>query len=373
MEKWLGQDVPKLGFGMMRMPALADGAIDMQQVCRMVDAFMKAGFTYFDTAYGYHNERSELTVRQALVERYPRDAFLLATKLPPWHIKAAADMQRLFDTQLSRTGAGFFDYYLIHAVGASHLKLLDEVDAWGFMRAKKEAGLARHIGLSFHDSADVLDDILTKHPEMEFVQLQINYADWEDEGVQARLCYETARKHGKPVIVMEPVKGGLLATLTPQARAILEAVRPDMSVASWAMRYAASLDGVITVLSGMSDEAQMADNLRTMADFQPLTDADRAAIAQVQKLLAETETIPCTDCKYCIESDGCPSSIPIPSIIRVDNRRRLYGQVDRHNYNAITKDKGKASDCIRCAACEGRCPQHLPIISLMEACAAVFE
>lgn len=373
MEKWLGQDVPKLGFGLMRMPTLEGGAIDMPQVCRMVDAFLQAGFTYFDTAYGYHNEQSESTVRQAVVERHPRESFLLATKLPPWHIHKAEDMQRLFDTQLSRTGVGYFDYYLLHAVGASHLPKLDEVGAWAFMRQKKEAGLVRHIGLSFHDSAAVLDEVLTKHPEMEFVQLQINYADWDDDGVQARLCYETARRHGKPVIVMEPVKGGLLASLAPEARAVLEAARPDASIASWAIRYAASLDGVITVLSGMSDMAQMEDNLRTMESFAPMTDSDRAAIEAARKILADIPTTPCTGCKYCIESDSCPENIPIPSIISADNRRRLYGRADKGHYAAITRDKGKASDCIKCGACEGRCPQHLPIIDLMEACAAAFE
>lgn len=373
MEKWVGQDVPKLGFGLMRLPTLADNTIDLEQVSRMADAFIKAGFTYFDTAYGYHNEQSEPTLRKAVVERYPRESFLVATKMPPWHVKTAEDLPRLFDTQMERTGAGYFDYYMLHALNANTIAKMEEVDAWGFMRKKKEEGLVRYIGCSYHDSAAVLDDLLTKHPELDFVQLQINYADWESDGVQSRLCYETVRKHGKSVIVMEPVKGGALAAMSPQARAAFEARRPDDSVASWALRFAASLDGIVTVLSGMSDMAQMQDNIRTMKDFEPLSDADRQTIEEVRQILAATPTTPCTDCKYCIENDQCPSRIPIPAIIAQDNSRRLYHRVDKGHYRMITGGKGKASDCIRCGNCESRCPQHLPIISLMESCAEIFE
>lgn len=373
MEKWLGQDVPKLGFGMMRLPAQKDGAIDLPQVRDMVDAFMGAGFTYFDTAYGYHNEQSEPTVRKALVERYPREQYLLATKLPLWHIKTAADMPRLFATQIERTAAGYFDYYLLHALNASYLKMMDETDTWGFIRRLRDEGKVRHIGFSFHDSADVLEDVLTKHPEMEFVQLQINYADWDSGAVQSRACYETARRHGKSVVIMEPVKGGALAAMGPDARAVLLKARPDASIASWAMRYAASLDGVITVLSGMSDMEQMRDNIHTLANFEPLTGDDRAALDNVRDILSSIQTIPCTNCKYCIEAGNCPQGIPIPEIIATDNNRRVFDRVDKGSYAFATRGKGVASDCIRCGACEGRCPQHLPIMQLMEDAAAVYE
>lgn len=373
MEKWLGQDIPKLGFGMMRMPMLSENKIDMEQVKQMVDTFLNAGFTYFDTAYGYHNEQSEGTVREALVQRYPRDKYILATKLPLWHIKEAGDMERLFETQLERTAAGYFDFYMLHAFNKSYLAKLDEVDGWTFMRKLKEEGKARHIGLSFHDSAEVLDDLLTQHPEFEFVQLQINYVDWEDKNVQSRLCYEVARRHGKSVIIMEPVKGGSLAALPQAARDVMKSARPDASVASWAMRFAASLEGVVTVLSGMSDLAQMQDNIGTMADFEPMGQADMLVIDRVREVLASIPTTPCTDCKYCVENDGCPMSIPIPGIIATDNRRRIFENTDKGHYNMITKNKGKASDCIQCGACEGRCPQHLPIIELMKECAGIFE
>lgn len=373
MEKWLGADIPKLGLGMMRLPLTGEGTIDLEQVKRMVDLFLKAGFTYVDTAYGYHNEQSEGAVRQALVARYPRDAYLLATKLPLWHIKQKEDMQRLFDTQIERTGVSYFDFYMLHAYNASYRAKLDEVDAWGFMRGLKADGKARHIGLSFHDSADVLDEVLTAHPELEFVQLQINYADWDDPKVQSRLCYEVARKHGKSVVLMEPVKGGALAAMPEAARALFAAARPDASVASWAMRFGGSLDGLITVLSGMSSVQQMEDNIRTMQRFEPLTDADRGVIDQVRQVLAAMPTTPCTDCKYCTESGGCPQDIPIPGIIANDNRRRIYDTVDFGQYAMLTRGHGKASDCIQCGACEGRCPQHLPIIELMASCAGIFE
>lgn len=373
MENWLGQNVPKLGFGMMRMPMQQDGVIDLEQVKDMVDAFLGAGFTYFDTAYGYHDEKSEPTVRRALVERYPREQYLLATKLPLWHIKTAEDMPRLFETQMERTGAGYFDFYLLHALNASYLKMLDEVDAWGFIRRLRDEGKVRHIGFSFHDSAAVLEDVLTKHPEVEFVQLQINYADWDSEDVQSRECYETARRHGKSVVIMEPVKGGALAAMGPEARAVMHKARPDASIASWAMRYAASLEGIVTVLSGMSSMEQMRDNIRTLQSVEPLTEADRLVLDTVRDILASVSTTPCTGCKYCVEAGNCPSNIPIPAIIASDNDRRMYARVDKGHYAFVTRGKGKASDCIACGACEGRCPQHLPIISLMKEAADVFE
>ncbi|MDR0928585.1 MAG: aldo/keto reductase [Oscillospiraceae bacterium] len=371
MEKWLGQDIPKLGFGMMRLPTLPDGAMDMAQINEMVDAYIGKGFTYFDTAYGYMGERSEDTVRQAVVERYPRDAIQVATKLPLWEIKEAEDMERLFSTQLKRTGAGYFDFYLLHSVNSHILDTLDRVDAWKFIRDKKAAGLAKHIGFSFHDSAALLDKVLGAHPEFEFVQLQVNYADWESENVQARECYEVALKYGKSVIIMEPVKGGALAKLSDKAQEAFTRANPNVSFASWAMRYAASLDRVVTVLSGMSNMEQMLDNIKTFSPFEPLTEADRAVIAEVQQILLDTPTIACTNCKYCTEQ--CPSNIAIPGILRAENYRRTYGVINHFEYNQAIKDKGKASDCIKCGLCEARCPQKLEIISLLEETIPAFE
>jgi len=371
MNTWFGKEIPKLGFGTMRLPTLADNAIDYAQIEKMVDLFLENGFTYFDTAYGYMGGRSEDTVRRTLVERHARERFLLATKLPPWELKAKEDMERVLQTQLARTGAAYFDFYMLHSIGQTRLEQLDSLGAWDFLQKAKERGLVRHVGFSFHDTADVLDGILKRHPETEFVQLQINYADWDDEGVQSRLCYETALSHGKSVLIMEPVKGGALATLNETARAPFERARPGMSNASWAMRFAASLPGVITVLSGMSTLAQMEDNIRTMSAFEPLTEADRKAIDEVKAVLSAIPTTPCTDCRYCVEK--CPQNIPIPSVIQADNHRKVYGHVNRGHYRFVTNEKGKASDCIACGVCEERCPQHIGIISLMKECAEVFE
>ena len=369
MEKHLGQDIAKLGFGFMRLPT-KNGEIDIDHVNQMVDAFIAAGFTYFDTAFGYMSGKSEDTIRQTVVERNPREAFQLATKLPLWEIKDKDSAPRIFDTQLKRTNAGYFDYYMLHGLSGSRVPMVDEFDLWGFIREKKEKGLVRHIGFSYHDNADVLDQVLTEHPEIEFVQLQINYADWEDDDVQSRLCYETAVKHGVPVIIMEPVKGGALAALRDDARALFKAAAPDQSPASWAMRFCGSLPNIITILSGMSTNEQMEDNIRTMSSLKPLTDADRQVIDRVMEILAAIPTIPCTDCKYCTEN--CPSNIPIPSIIHVMNDRRIYNHDNRGSYHFVTGGKGKASDCIACGVCVDRCPQRLPIVDILKECATVF-
>lgn len=365
------RDIPKLGFGMMRLPMLPFGGIDEEQTKKMVDLFIENGFTYFDTAFGYLNGKSEEVAGRALVARYPRDAFQLATKLPPWELKEPSDMERVFSTQLARTGAGYFDFYMLHSLGRANIERMDQLGGWAFIQQKKAEGLVRHIGISFHDSADVLDKTLTDHPELEFVQLQINYADWEDADVQSRLCYETVRRHGRAVIVMEPVKGGALATLAGEAKDVLEAARPGKSIASWAMRYAASLDGLVTVLSGMSTTQQMLDNIDTMKHAEPLTQADEEALAKVLKILTETPTIPCTGCNYCTEK--CPQNIPIPAILRSENDRRRYGEANKGHYAFITRGKGRASDCIACGVCEGRCPQHIEIIERLGECVAAFE
>lgn len=363
----------KLGFGLMRLPMQGE-EIDLAQVKAMVDRFMEAGFTYFDTAYVYGNGKSELAAGEALVKRYPRASFRLATKLPMWPVKQPEDMQRIFDTQLERTGAGYFDYYLLHALNHENYVQTETFGAWQFGLALKEKGLIRHLGFSFHDNAQCLDKILTEHPETEFVQLQINYADWENKDIQSRLCYEVARKHGTPIIVMEPLKGGALAAMLPEIQDVFKQADPNASVASWAMRYAASLDGVVMVLSGMSNMAQMNDNVSYMADFRPMTDAERAIVVDVVKRLEKIPTIPCTACKYCV--DGCPQKINIPGIFEAYNDYTLYNNLDsaKGQYRWTTgSGGGKASDCIACGVCESHCPQHIRIPEQFESIVKALE
>lgn len=369
---YLGAEIPKLGFGLMRLPMLG-GEIDLEQTKEMVDQYMKQGFTYFDTAYVYINGKSEVAAREAIVKRYPRESFQLATKMPVWQIKSYEDFQPIFDTQLERTGAGYFDYYLLHSLSRDKIESLETFGAWKFVQEMKEKGLIKHVGFSFHDTADCLDEILTAHPEAEFVQLQINYGDWESNTVQSRLCYEVAQKHNKPVIVMEPVKGGSLAAMTPEIQDTFKAANPELSVASWAVRYAASFDGIVTVLSGMSNLKQLKDNTSYMVDFKPLDEDERKVIEKVTKILSETPTIPCTGCKYCV--DDCPQKINIPEIFNGYNNYKIYKDLNgsKGHYNWITMDAGKASDCIACGSCEGYCPQHIQIIDSLKEIAEVLE
>jgi len=369
---YLGEHIKKLGFGLMRLP-MNETEVDLEQTKKMADIFMEKGFTYFDTAYPYINGKSEEAVKEVLVKRYKREDFQLASKMPVWLCKKNEDFQPLLDFQLERTGAGYFDFYLLHALDKDRMKQMDEIGGWDFVKSAKEQGLIKHFGFSFHDTADVLDQILTSHPEAEFVQLQLNYADWEDDTIQSRLCYEVARKHNKPIIVMEPVKGGSLAVMPPTIQDLFKQARSDQSVASWALRYVASLEGVVTVLSGMSNLDQMNDNLQTMNHFEPLTDSDRLVIENVLTELAKTDTIPCTDCKYCVED--CPQKINIPGIFAAYNNFKIYQNSAsfKGQYRWITSEGGKASDCIACGACEGHCPQHIPIINSLAEIASNIE
>ena len=374
MENYLGESIPKLGFGMMRLPA-NNRVIDIEQTRQMVDLFMEAGFTYFDTSWGYNAGDSERTIKQTLVDRYPREAFCLATKLPAWMAKSKAEAEQMLADSLERTGAGYFDFYLLHNVGSKRIKVFDDYDLWSFVKQKKEAGLIKHIGFSFHDTADVLDQLLTAHPEAEFVQLQINYADWDNPSVQSRLCLETAQKHGKPVVIMEPIKGGCLASLPPKAAAPLQAIHPDDSFSSWALRFAASQPGVITVLSGMSNVEQMRDNLATMSDFRPLDEAECAAIGEVQKYLDSVPIVPCTGCDYCAE--GCPQGVAISGTFAAYNIYKYFDNINsaKMSYAFPVKICGMApaSDCIECGACEAVCPQSINIIESLKMASEILD
>ena len=368
MERYFGEEVPKLGFGLMRLPKLANGKIDIEQTKQMVDLFMEAGFTYFDTAYVYDGGESEKAAKAALVDRYPRESFTLATKLCAWmgaHDEKSAKQQ--FYTSLERTGAGYFDYYLLHALQAGNYKKYDQYHLWDFVKEQKAKGLIKHWGFSFHATPDILDEVLTAHPDAEFVQLQLNYADWENPDVTARENYEVARKHGKSIVVMEPVKGGKLAAPVPEVQNIFKSAAPDASFASWAVRYAASLDGIITVLSGMSSLGQMKNNISYMKDFKPLSDAEQRVIRQVQRVLSGDKSIPCTSCHYC--TDGCPMNIPIPEIFAVKNQQNSAVK----DYAVATDGRGKASDCIACGQCESACPQQLSVIRYLKDCVKAFE
>ena len=363
----------KLGFGLMRLPVLDkndDANVDVEQVKKMVDLFIEKGFTYFDTAWMYNGFNSENVAKEALVDRYPRESFTLATKLHAGFIDGSDGKDKVFNEQLRKTGAGYFDYYLLHGIETSLLSKYEEYDCFNWIQEKKAQGLIKHAGFSFHDSPELLDEILTKHPEMEFVQLQINYLDWESDWIHSRGIYEVAEKHGKPVIVMEPVKGGTLAKVPEEAEKVLRGLDAKMSVPSWAVRFAASLPNVMVVLSGMSNIAQMEDNLSYMEEFKPLTEEEKAACFRAADIINSQITIPCTGCSYCTE--GCPQKIAIPqyfSIYNEDMRENLAEKgwtINFTNYENLAAKFGKASDCIECGQCESVCPQHLTIIDYLK-------
>ncbi|MBP1544303.1 MAG: aldo/keto reductase [Oscillospiraceae bacterium] len=361
-----------LGFGLMRLPLL-DGSdqknFDKKQVCEMVDSFLAQGFTYFDTAYMYHDGYSERLVKEVLVQRHNRDSYLLATKLPTMMLKEVGDMERIFNEQLDRTGAEYFDYYLLHCLNKDNYATCNRLGAFDFVMQKKADGIVKKIGFSYHDNAELLDEILTAHPEMEFVQLQINYLDWEDNGVQSRKCYEVARKHGKDIIVMEPVKGGKLADLPKSAEDLLKEKEPGLSAASWAVRFAASCEGVIMVLSGMSNMQQLTDNTSYMSDFRQLTDEEKKLCFKAADIINSAGSVPCTACRYCVE--GCPMNIPIPEYFSLFNGER--NDEAKAKYAGLAEKGSKASDCIVCGQCEGHCPQHIKIIERLKDVAAALE
>ena len=371
----------KLGFGMMRLP-LADTkeqtAVDRERTRAMMDVFLERGFTYVDTAYFYHGGESERVVRDVLTSRYPRERYTLADKMPLARLKGkgtAEDQARIFDEQLEKCGVAYFDRYLLHCLNTANYETAKRLDTFAFLREKMAEGKFRHLGFSFHDKAEVLDQILTEHPEAEFVQLQLNYLDWEDERIQSRKCYETAVRHGKKVVVMEPVKGGRLARLPEEAEKLMRAVHPDWSPASWAIRFAASLPEVEMVLSGMSDMAQLEDNTGCMKDAAPLTEPEKAVLAQVAEILCTLPAVECTGCRYCV--DGCPRNIPIPDYFALYNSDqmalRLGQPIQTQAYQRLAETGGKASACVKCRQCEGVCPQHLKVIQELGEVALIYE
>ena len=371
----------KLGFGFMRMPLTDPNdqtAIDMPRLEEMVDAFLGAGFTYCDTAWMYHDFMSEPAVGKAVVARHPRDSFTVASKMPVAMIHSHTEGVEIFEKQKEKLGVDFFDYYLVHDMNSVNYEYAKQYDMISYLRAKKEAGEIKSLGFSCHDSAEYLDRVLTECPFFEFVQLQINYLDWESEGIQSRKCYEVCVKHGKPVTVMEPVKGGTLATVPAEVEAMMRKVHPDWSPASWALRFAASLPNVRTVLSGMSTLEQVQENTAFLAEMEPLNEAELELLQKAAAMIRETIAIPCTGCRYCVEESQCPRNIPIPSYFALYNTEKLRTREDwspemEYYVNYVRSGKGKASDCIACRKCERVCPQHIPISDWMKQVKVTLE
>ena len=371
MENLLTDNCMKLGFGMMRLPR-TEGTkeIDLEQTKQMVDEFIEAGGKYFDTAFIY--EGSEAATKAALCDRYPRESYYLADKLNASVSKSEEEAKNQIHISLERSGAGYFDFYLLHGIDEGNKDKFDRFGIWDYMKQLKEQGLIRHYGFSFHSTPEHLEQLLTDHPDVEFVQLQINYSDWDDALICSRRCYEIATRHGKPVIVMEPVKGGKLADPPQAAKDILQGANPDASCASWAIRFVASLPNVMMVLSGMSDIEQMKDNVSVMSQFQPLSDEEHQVLEKATRALQQYADIACTACHYC--TPGCPMDIHIPEIFAVMNVYKMYGNLTeaRNEYNWRPGGE-KASACVQCGQCEEACPQHLPIVSLLEEVVETLE
>ncbi len=362
-----------LGFGCMRLPMNGE-EVDLEEFAKMTDAYIGAGFNYFDTAHGYINGKSETAIKKVVSERYPRESFLLTNKLSDSYFAKNEDIRPFFESQLEYCGVDYFDFYLMHAQDSRNYPQYRRCKAYETALKFKEEGLIKHLGLSFHDKAEVLDGILSDHPEVEVVQIQFNYADYEDPSVQSRKVYEVCAKHGKPVIVMEPVKGGSLVKLPDDADKIFRQLGGG-SNASYAMRFAGSFPGMRVVLSGMSNLEQMNDNIASMKDFKPLDEKELCALSQVMEAFGKLNLIPCTACKYCIEQNECPMNIRIPDVFAALNAHNEFHNWNTAYYynNVVTADSGKASDCIGCGMCESVCPQHIEIRRFLEEAAAAFE
>ncbi len=356
----------KLGFGFMRLPVLDENdasAVDLEQLYRMVDKFIEKGFTYFDTAYVYHKQQSEVFLRKALVERYPRDSFSIATKMPMPFINSPEDNAKIFNEELEKCGVEYFDYYLLHAMNRPRFEKAKQMGSFEYLQQMKAEGKIKKLGFSYHDDVTLLEEMLNTW-DVDFVQLQINYLDWENPSIQAKECYELCCRYNKPVVVMEPIKGGSLVEIPDEAKELFKSANPDISVASWAVRYAASLDNVMMVLSGMSSLWQLEDNISYMENFVPLNDEEYKVIDKVVDIINSSIAIPCTACGYCV--DGCPMQIPIPKYFALYNAH-VQGinkgfSTSQTYYRNMIETQTKASRCIGCGACEAACPQHLSII-----------
>lgn len=369
MNDW---NAKKLGFGLMRLPKDADKNIILDETCALVDRYLEAGFTYFDTAYVYNG--SEEAFRKAVSSRHPRDSYTVASKLAAWQLTDTFRPQDMFEASLKRCGVEYFDYYLLHSLQESHGTAYEDNGCFDFVQRMKKDGKIRHIGFSFHGTPNLLEKLLTEHPEMEFVQLQINYVDWDNELIASRRNYEIARRFGKDIVVMEPAKGGILASVRDDVRGVLDNVDKAGSSASIALRYAASLPGVKMVLSGMNSPEQLNDNIRAFTDLVPFTDAQMETIREAGRVILSAPTVPCTACRYCTE--GCPMSIRIPDIFQRYNMLLTFGEHFRPHgmYNDLIKaGSGRASDCIACGQCESACPQHISIIEELKKASELLD
>ena len=365
----------KLAFGLMRLPKIDndDSKIDIEKFKEMVDEFISAGGTYFDTAYVYHKGESERAFKKAITERYPRDAYTITDKMPMFALKQKEDLERIFNEQLEKTGVSYFDYYWLHALNRNYMTRVDEYDAFGFIKQKQAEGKIKHIGFSYHDDAQLLDDILTKHPNIEFVQLQLNYLDWLSDSVQSKACYDVCVKHNKKVIVMEPVKGGSLVKLPDDADKLFKDADSNMSNASWAIRFAASLENVYMVLSGMTTIEQLKDNLSYMKDFKPLTNQEHNMCLEVAEIIKKVSIIPCTGCEYC--TSVCPIGMPIPKLFALYNLDKQVVDTNKqdNNYEELKNAGPRVDKCLDCGACENICPQHLSIRKYLKEVKKHFE
>lgn len=361
----------KFGFGCMRLPMKGD-KVDTEEFSKMVDTFIENGFNYFDTAHGYLGGLSETAIKECLTSRYPRDQYILTDKLTNFFFKKEEDIRPFFESQLEACGVDYFDYYLMHAQSADNFAFFKKCHAYETALELKKEGKIRHFGISFHDRADVLEQILKEYPQIEAVQIQFNYLDYEDPAVESKKCYEVCCKYGKPVIVMEPVKGGNLVKLPDEARAVFDKLHGG-SPAGYAIRFAAGFDGIRMVLSGMSSLEQMEDNISYMKDFQPLSKEEQEAVQKVTEIFQSQNMIQCTACRYC--TAGCPKHISIPDLFACMNVKKIFNDwnTDYYYNNVHTVNNGKASDCIKCGKCEKACPQHLPIRKLLEDVAEEFE